>query len=816
MRSSNRTWRSNQGSALVVAMIFATVLAIAATSILSYSLTERKMNQRHARRLEARNAAEAAAEYAFAQVRFRMENQTSFPVDLLNPEGSSPLIKPPVSLFAGTNVLPDSVEVMGGVVRTITNDLSGTHFFVDPSDPNNRFDPMKGKRIFRRDVQILAKATVTSTGNDSVTAYVGETLAMREAPLFSHALFYNMDLEVAPGADMTIFGPVHTNGDLWVVGQANNNSETDFRGPVTVKGGVYWGYRSTPIMGDGDPEPVTQEAIRFTDKTGSMINLRAGSGVWRDHKMGSGSESTLTQSQFRSFASNTFNGYLQTAVHGVEVYKPVAFGDYEEDPTPNDGVDQSQNTGRAMIERPKTMLDPGYNAEVENQKLSRQAGLYITVNPSSLPRTGRKPNGATVIVPAGQYRAYTADGTEVILPGSTTSTAGTNHPSAGGRPIIQVKPAQMTDMRRFTNFNYGASRSSSNRYDPKVLDIVEVDMTALKMAVDWTVNSASATSIYDYDSSSSDSTYRSNSKSSVALSSKNNIANFSSGDWNGAIYIESIDAEIRKDSGVRLINGRGQVATTPVGSSREGLTLATNDAMYVLGHLNADGVINTSASSSTNSSRYPENASEVPVAIAADAITILSQPEFNGSGYQNAGWNDALSANRHSSSAYSSSWATSNPSNSNWRDGISSSVKPASDPTSKIPSSSGSVSSTSTKLQGADTEIAAAMLTGVVPSNKNGSEQNSGGAHNFPRLLETWNGTLAIRGSMVALFESRVADEPWGIRYYSAPARFWGFNEMFAQGRYPPRTPRVRTYRRVDFTDLTAVQYQALLDQMPW
>ena len=806
--------RKSNGSAMVMALMVTAVLAIAATSILKWSLTERRLNQRHALRLEARNAAEAAAEFAFAQVRYRMDNQTSFSTTMLDPDGPDPLEPPPASLFAGTSVDPDSVEVVGGVIRSISNDLSGTHFYVDPADPNNVFDPMKGKRIFRRDVLILAKATVSSSTVEGITAYVGETLAMREAPMFAHAMFYNMDLELAPGGDMTIYGPVHTNGNLWVVGQANNSSTLDFRGPVTAKGGIYWGYRTRPIMGNGSEEDLTQEDIRFTNKAGDLVNLRSGSGVWRDHKMGSSSESASTQSAFRVFSSNTYNGYLQTAVHGVEVYKPVAFGDYVEDPTPADGVDQSQNTGRAIIERPMLSSDAGYNAEVENQKLSRNAGLYIAVNPSSTSRTGKKPNGANITVPAGQFRAYKADGTEVTLPGSTLSTAGRVHLVPGGRPIIQIKPSQMTDMRRFTNFNYNANRSYSNPYDPKVLDIIEVDMTALKMAVDWTVNGSGFSQIYNYESSSSDSTYRSNSQSTVALTPAYSISGFNSSDWNGLVYIESIDAETRRDSGVRLINGRGRVASTATGSANEGLSIATNDALYVLGHFNADGNITTSVSSLSNSSRYPEDANEVPAAIAADAITILSQPGYNGSNEQDEGWNDALSAHRHFTSNYSSSWATSNPSNSNYRDGVSNSINAGQYPTST--SSSGSSISFNRKMYGANTEISAAMLAGQVPPNKNNSSQNSGGAHNFPRLLEYWNGVLAIRGSMVALFESRVANEPWGIRYYSAPDRFWGFNELLAQGRYPPKTPRVRTYRRVDFTDLNPSEYRALLDSLPW
>jgi hypothetical protein len=105
---------------------------------------------------------------------------------------------------------------------------------------------------------------------------------------------------------------------------------------------------------------------------------------------------------------------------------------------------------------------------------------------------------------------------------------------------------------------------------------------------------------------------------------------------------------------------------------------------------------------------------------------------------------------------------------------------------------------------------------GVTPSNKNGSGQNSGGVHNLPRFLEDWNGTAAIRGSIVVMYESRVADEPWGLRFYSPPTRLWGFNTLFGtEQRYPPQMPLVMSYRRVDFTDLTKAEYDAMKAALP-
>ena len=62
-----------------------------------------------------------------------------------------------------------------------------------------------------------------------------------------------------------------------------------------------------------------------------------------------------------------------------------------------------------------------------------------------------------------------------------------------------------------------------------------------------------------------------------------------------------------------------------------------------------------------------------------------------------------------------------------------------------------------------------------------GNRVNGGGANNFPRLLESWSGdSLYIRGSIVGLYESRVAMEPFtNSRCYQAPGRFWGLHQNF-------------------------------------
>jgi hypothetical protein len=67
----------------------------------------------------------------------------------------------------------------------------------------------------------------------------------RLVPLFQFAAFYNKDLEILPGPNMTLGGPVHVNGDLYV--NANNGSTLSMDGQITVSlnelgtaGGGFW------------------------------------------------------------------------------------------------------------------------------------------------------------------------------------------------------------------------------------------------------------------------------------------------------------------------------------------------------------------------------------------------------------------------------------------------------------------------------------------------------------------------------------------------------------------------------------------------
>jgi len=856
---------SRRGSALVTVMMLSFALILIVTSILGYSLNERRLNHREAMRLEARNAAEAVSEYGLAQVRQLMETRSDFTsTRFTSNEGQ--IAKPSASFWSGSNVSTatgSGPELIVGLIAQVSNNATTQLYYFDPADPNNEFEPLKGRYAFRFDLKVISKVTVnppTGGAGGPQTCYMTQTLSARASPLFSHAIFYNMDLEFMPGGLMNIVGPVHTNGNLFVRSQSSLAATSlNFTSQVTAAKGLYAAYQKQVFMqrnGTLDTTNYTSQ-VTFKSSSGAVVGLRNNTlGMWNDQAWGTGitpatsttAAAAAPKDSFRSWTSQQYQGNLQTEVHGIPTYNPVAIGNYEQ------GM---LNEAHMLIEPSGRSGDTGYKPEVENQKYARNCGIHIIVNPSTTDRIGRMPDGSDVTIPAGKYRVFAKNGDELIIPGQPSYglNNGTINPATRlnspiaatpARPIVMIKPAQMTDMRRTEPFLIGQVRSASNVFTPRVLNIIEIDLTELKKAVDYNVNGLSVTTDRYYTTGAPPVTgtsstspawtsyvYNPAATPSLAytLTAANAIYNYVggvassyvAGTWNGGVYIQSVDAASRKDSGVRLINGRGRLPSATTGTT--GLTVATNDAMYVLGHYNADGTIDTSTGA-TSSARAAE-VGETPCSVICDAFTILSQPVFSvtGSGAstlytQTSGWNDKLSDHACDlNSTWSANWRTTAVSSSNAMDGNTNAETftrdPIGDPAGDVALNSSGVALTrTTKFYSSSTELSTAIMTGLVPSPVAGNGYYSGGAHNFPRFLEN-NSTgtqrvMAIRGSLVAMYDSTVGTEPWSLRVYDAPIRLWGFNDLFANGQFPPLTPKVMSYRRVDFTDISKSQYDTL------
>lgn len=699
--------RRTRGSIILTVVITTTVLLLIAASLLAYGLTERRINRGTQLRFQAKNAAEGVLEYAASEVSNRLNNNFNFSSTEF--ENSPTLVyrsRGPVLYATGSN----QHNYVDSSANTLHASLisSATKRYIDPKNPANDYDPLRGQWVTSRTIRFLSSARAADGSGRSSVSHGTQSIEIRDAALFNYAIFYNLTMEFHPSPSMTIAGPVHSNKDSYLT----ESNSLSFLGTYTTAGrlsvGALTGSRpsgrnirfTTGVDDDGDG---VNDLITVNNPTidGSSV------GTYIDSFISNRSSSK----NFRDLASQVWNGYVQDSSHGVTEQSPpgVITGSQAHD----------------LIEAPDTGASA--DASIEAQKFSNKAGLYLVVESNGRVTSFYSATDATAYKSAGNRNSWRAanPGKIVTLPADTTNNKRRLYDHREGRWINTI------------DVDLGRVREAVNETD------TNADGTVDKLKVNG--------SDWDLD----------------------NTGGGSTGKWNGIVYVDvespttgySATSDIPgmgngsgSRTAVRLLNGSrlpDRSAVNPSNSSLpEGLTVATNAPVYLAGNYNADGNLNT------GSLTAPESSAEAPAAIVADAINVLS-----------------------------SAW-------------VDSSGKPVGDATS---------GSTSRPAAG-HTEVSAAFLTGIVSTTGSNNSDYSGGVENYPRFHEEWaNKSLRYRGSIVALFESEIARGKWSSAKYGAPRREWGFNSMFGNGQYPPGTPIVRTYRRLDYRDLSKAEYDTLL-----
>ena len=197
--------------------------------------------------------------------------------------------------------------------------------------------------------------------------------------------------------------------------------------------------------------------------------------------------------------------------------------------------------------------------------------------------------------------------------------------------------------------------------------------------------------------------------------------------------------------GVRLVNGQtlpGMYdSATP--ANTKGLTVASENGVYVLGDYNATGI--ASVGTPTPSTDFlPQGSADIPASIASDAITILSN---------------------------------------NWRDSNS----------FTSPFNIGNRITTETTTRFGLISGDAISSLNATPNQGGGDTRLNGGVHNFLRFLENWGNRLNYSGSLINLYNSHNNNGSFksgGGHVYNPPTRNWVFDATFLDvNRLPPGTP---------------------------
>jgi hypothetical protein len=229
---------SERGMAALIALIMVSMLTLLGLAALSTSDDEVSIAGNELQEMRAFYAAEAGLEKVAA---------------LLHSEFDSTGV-PPVVMPSGSDSLS-----MCLVTYTTTDDGPATMSVLTSGN-------LAGLNALVKTFTTVSTAYSTI---DNARVQLSEKFETALVPIFQFAVFYNNDLEIAPGPAMTLMGRVHTNGNLWL--QAGASLYIDSY--VSAAGHIYHGRKGAGGVANGD--------VLIRDTNGNYVSMRDGAG-WLD------------------------------------------------------------------------------------------------------------------------------------------------------------------------------------------------------------------------------------------------------------------------------------------------------------------------------------------------------------------------------------------------------------------------------------------------------------------------------------------------------------------------------------------------------
>jgi len=270
--------KSKNSQVLILTYLFISVLIAVSTSLLFKAVNKRNTTLRQRQIKETFYLAEGAIEYAIDSFREAIANFQISP-DIQNYD----------------------VEVSYQTLNNFTVEVN-----IQRKEDTDRIVIENGTYVYVRNYEIIAE--VAHPENSSISLTLHQIIARRLIPAFQHAVFYNNDLEILPGPNMTLSGRIHSNHDIYI--DSNNTLTVD----------SFYLHSAGDIFNrrkDQDRESPGDVRIRV-DKPGSpqyeyMNGLDSDDPNWTQ------------ESQDR------WRGTVQTAVHGVTELTTPSVGSIDSD-----------------------------------------------------------------------------------------------------------------------------------------------------------------------------------------------------------------------------------------------------------------------------------------------------------------------------------------------------------------------------------------------------------------------------------------------------------------------------------------------------
>lgn len=225
MKSPSRKTAAG-GAVIIVLLVLAIAVALVGTVVL-FTSSQNRAAVRQREVLESIAVADGTLEYAYAVwksvIRANgMDAPTSKNLkddnrikDLkkTNNSGYSPVTElvAAANTISGFNIV--GTDPWGNTLENEDDNTAPVNYNVTVDD----FPGWKGQANFYK-AWVTATGPKTLAGSTNVKATVARYFSITRVPLFQAAIFYMDDLEIHPGALMTIDGLVHTNKNLYAAG----------------------------------------------------------------------------------------------------------------------------------------------------------------------------------------------------------------------------------------------------------------------------------------------------------------------------------------------------------------------------------------------------------------------------------------------------------------------------------------------------------------------------------------------------------------------------------------------------------------------
>ncbi|MFA5038338.1 MAG: hypothetical protein WC732_01510 [Candidatus Omnitrophota bacterium] len=265
---------NRKGQALIVSYLVVVSFLVYAASLLTKAISEQNIAERSRLTAETFYMAEGATEAAIA----------AFAADLAN-----------FVITSDTQTYTTTTTFASLGNATVNSTISRL-------EQNERLVTEGDTKIYVCNYEIVSTASHPS--NSDITVTVHQIIARRLIPTFQHAVFYNDDLEILPGAAMTLSGRIHSNEDIYV----------HSRDTLTIDSFYFRSAGEILNRRKDDPE----------DPMGGTVNIRENKPGSPQYEAMDGLDSS--DAGWLADSTERWNGTVQSASHGVTNLTTPAVG----------------------------------------------------------------------------------------------------------------------------------------------------------------------------------------------------------------------------------------------------------------------------------------------------------------------------------------------------------------------------------------------------------------------------------------------------------------------------------------------------------